>query len=526
MLFDLGSAAVPVQPPSASDLTRIAESFGMPLSESELEHYTALAGGLVASYARVDELDAPPRPVEYPRVDTGHRPLGEDNPCNGWAWKCSIPGAPEGPLSGVRVAIKDNICLAGIPMLNGTEMLEGFVPREDATVVTRLLDAGAEIIGKTAVPAFCFDGGSVTGYPAPEPENPYSPGHLPGASSSGSAVVVALGEADMALGGDQGGSIRMPASWSGIVGHKPTWGLVPYTGAFPIEQTLDHLGPMCRSVRDCARMLEAIAGPDGLDPRQAGAEVQPYVQELDRGAVRLRVGILTEGFGWPDVSESDVDDAVRAAAQTFEGLGATVDQVSVPIHRDGLAIWTAIAAEGATELMVKGNGMGTNWRGHYTTDLSDFYGKARAGRSRDFSPTVKVTILVGEYMAQRYDRHYYAKAQNLSRLAGALYDAALTDYDVLVMPMTAMKALPRPGADASASELVGAALANLHNTAVFDATGHPAISVPCGLSDGLPIGMMLVGRHFDDATVLRTAHAYEQVRPELESPAGAPLATA
>jgi amidase len=330
----------------------------------------------------------------------------------------------------------------------------------------------------------------------------------------------------MALGGDQGGSIRMPASWSGIVGHKPTWGLVPYTGAFPIELTLDHLGPMCRSVRDCARMLEAIAGPDGLDPRQGAAEVQPYVQGLELGADGLRVGILTEGFGWPDVSEADVDGAVRAAAQTFEGLGATVREISVPVHRDGLAIWTAIAAEGATELMVKGNGMGTNWRGHYTTDLSDFYGKARTSRARDFSPTVKLTMLVGEYMAQRYDRHYYAKGQNLSRLARALYDAALAEYDVLVMPTTAMKALPRPGANASATELVGAALANLHNTAVFDATGHPAISVPCGLSDGLPIGMMVVGRHFDDATVLRAAHAYEQARGEFTSPARKALATA
>ena len=235
---------------------------------------------MIASYQRLDEMDAPPRPVKYPRLDTGHRPIGAENPGNGWAWKCSIPGAPEGPLAGVRVAVKDNICLAGIPMLNGTEMLEGFVPREDATVVMRLLDAGAEIVGKTAVPAFCFDGGSVTGYPKPEPENPYDAARLPGASSSGSAVVVALGEADMALGGDQGGSVRMPASWSGIVGHKPTWGLVPYTGAFPIEFTLDHLGPMCRSVRDCARMLEVIAGPDGLDPRQGGAVTQPYLELL------------------------------------------------------------------------------------------------------------------------------------------------------------------------------------------------------------------------------------------------------
>lgn len=512
---------MPVQPPSATELVRLAAQLGFELEGAELDQLTDLAAGMIGSYRRLDELDAPLRPVRYPRADVGHRPTGEENPGNGWVWKCSIPGAPEGPLAGERVAIKDNVCLAGVPMLNGSEMLEGFVPREDATVVTRLLDAGAEIVGKTAVPAFCFDGGSVTGYPAPEPENPHDAARLPGASSSGSAVVVALGEADMAIGGDQGGSIRMPASWSGIVGHKPTWGLVPYTGAFPIELTLDHLGPMCRSARDCARMLEAIAGPDGLDPRQGGAVTQPYVAELEHGAHGLRIGILTEGFGWPDVSQPDVDEAVRAAAQTFESLGASVTEVSVPMHRDGLAIWTAIAAEGATELMVKGNGMGTNWRGHYTTDLSDFYGKARAGRARDFSPTVKLTILVGEYMAQRYDRHYYAKGQNLSRLLRDHYDHALAQLDLLVMPTTAMKALPRPGAGASVTELVGSALANLHNTAVFDATGHPALSVPCGFSDGLPIGMMLVGRHFDDATVLRAAHAYEEARGPLPAPARA-----
>ena len=510
---------MPVQPPSPTELVRLAAQFGFVLEGTELAEITTLAAGMIASYQRLDELDAPLRPVRYPRADVGHRPLREDNPGNGWVWKCSIPGASDGPLAGERVAIKDNICLAGIPMLNGTEMLEGYVPREDATVVTRLLDAGAEIVGKTAVPAHCFDGGSVTGYPAPEPENPYAAGRLPGASSSGSAVVVALGEADMALGGDQGGSIRMPASWSGIVGHKPTWGLVPFTGAFPIELTLDHLGPMCRSARDCARMLEAIAGPDGLDPRQGDAVTQPYVAALQHGAAGLRIGILAEGFGWPAVSEPDVDDAVRAAAHAFEALGATVSEVSVPMHRDGLAIWTAIAAEGATELMVKGNGMGTNWRGHYTTDLSDFYGKARTSRARDFSPTVKLTMLVGEYMAQRYDRHYYAKGQNLSRLVRDEYDHALSRCDLLVMPTTAMKAPPRPGAGASLTELVGAALGNLHNTAVFDATGHPACSVPCGLSDGLPVGMMLVGRQFDDATVLRAAHAYEEARGPLETPA-------
>jgi amidase len=176
--------------------------------------------------------------------------------------------------------------------------------------------------------------------------------------------------------------------------------------------------------------------------------------------------------------------------------------------------------------MVKGNAMGTNWRGHYTTDLLDFYGRARAARAADYSPTVKLTMMVGEYMSQRYSRHYYAKGQNLSRMARAQYDEALEQYDVLVMPTTAMKALTRPAPDASVPEIIGAALANLHNTAVFDATGHPALSVPCGFSAGLPVGMMLVGRHNDDATVLRAGHAYEEARGELPAPGGKALATA
>jgi amidase len=509
-----------VQPPSPDELKRIArDTFNMELHGSELEAITAMTGAMVAGYTRIDELDAPPRPVKYARADTGHRPTGDENPGNGWVWKCSIPGAADGPLSGVRVGIKDNICVAGIPLLNGTSMMEGFVPREDATVVTRILDAGAEIVGKTAVPAYCFDGSSVTGYPDPQPVNPHDPERVPGASSSGSAVVVSTGQADIALGGDQGGSIRMPSSWSGIVGHKPTWGLVPYTGAFPIELTLDHLGPMAKSARDCARMLEVIAGPDGLDPRQSGHEAQGYVQALEAGPDGLRVGIVTEGFGWPDTSEPDVDETVRAAAATLEGAGATVEEVSIPWHRDGLAIWNAIATEGATELMVKGNSMGTNWKGHYTTDLLDFYGRARIARANDYSQTVKLVALLGAYMSERYGYHYYAKGQNLGRVLTSKYDEALANYDVLLMPTTVLKAIKRPPADASFPEMVASALANLHNTAAFDVTGHPAISVPAGMSNGLPVGMMLIGKHYDDATVLRAAHAFEQARGEFPMPA-------
>jgi amidase len=502
---------VPIQPPSRAELARIAEAYHLGLSEDELATFDELAGPTLAGFGRLDELPDEALPVSYPRVDVGHRPTGEENPSNGWSWKCSIPGAADGPLAGRTVGVKDNVCVAGVPMLNGSPIMEGYVPREDATVVTRLLNAGAHIVGKTAVPAFCFDGGGLTGYPDPQPTNPHDPAFLCGASSNGSAAVLVTGEADLALGGDQGGSIRLPSSWSGCCGHKPTHGLVPYTGIFPIELTLDHIGPMAMTVTDCALMLEAIAGEDGLDPRQIGVVTQPYTQGLELGADGLRIGLLREGFEIPEVSEADVDAAVRDAADALAREGAEVDEVSVPMHRDGLAIWNAIAIEGATDLMVRGDAFGTNHKGHYTTDLVDFYGRARRARGHDFSVTVKLTVLLGGYLSERYNHHYYAKAQNLGRRLRDRYAEALERFDVLMMPTTAMKARPIP-ADAAIPDVLAAALGNLHNTSPFDVTGNPALSVPCGTSDGLPIGMMLVGRHFDDATVLRAGHAYEQVR--------------
>ena len=183
--------------------------------------------------------------------------------------KTSIKGASSGPLKGKKVAIKDNVMVAGVPMMNGNSILEGYVPEIDATVVARLLDAGAEIVGKTHCESYCISGGSHTGAKGPV-HNPYKMGYSAGGSSSGSGVVVALGEADMALGGDQGGSIRMPSCWCGIYGMKPTHGLVPYTGIMPIEIFVDHTGPMTATVTDNALMLEVIAGPDGYDPRQYG----------------------------------------------------------------------------------------------------------------------------------------------------------------------------------------------------------------------------------------------------------------
>ena len=243
------------------------------------------------------------------------------------------------------------------------------MPDIDATVVTRILDAGGTIIGKTVCEDLCFSGGSHTSKPLPV-RNPKKSTHSAGGSSSGSAVAVAIGEADMALGGDQGGSIRMPASWCGIYGLKPTHGLVPYTGVFPIELTLDHCGPMARTAQEVALLLSVIAGPDGMDPRQIGVRTQDYLQAVGQGAKGLKIALVKEGFGRQD-SEKIVDDTVQRAAKNSSASAPMVDEVSVPMHIARIHIWNAIIVEGSTELMIKGNGFGSNWDGLLLTSLLD-----------------------------------------------------------------------------------------------------------------------------------------------------------
>jgi amidase len=494
-----------VKRPNLEQLRAVAEDLGMNMSQEDLESYSALMQPNFAAYDVVEAMPDYLPEVKYPRTP-GYQPEGEENKYNAWYVKTTIKGAQGGKLAGKTIAIKDNVCVAGVPMMNGASTLEGYVPNTDATIVTRILDAGGTILGKTHCEYFCFSGGSHTGAKGPV-HNPHRMGYSAGGSSSGSGVVVATGEADMAIGGDQGGSIRMPASFCGIYGMKGTHGLVPYTGVMPIEITLDHTGPMTSNVHDNALLMEVLAGADGLDPRQYAPKVAEYTRALDGGVRGLRIGIVKEGFGLPN-SEGDVDAKVMAGAKLFGKLGATVDEISVPMHLLGPAIWLPIAAEGATELMMKGNGMGTNWRGLYTTSLLDAH-SAWKHRADELSDSLKITMLLGQYFTKHYRGHFYAKAQNLSRKLRAAYDAALANYDLLLMPTLPVKATPLPAADAPRSLYLQRAFEMIPNTAPFDATGHPAMTLPCGMSDGLPVGLMLIGKHFDESTIYRAAAAFE-----------------
>ena len=493
------------QRPTHAQLKEVVEELGMSMPDDRIQDFLDVMQGTLDAYDAVDAMPDNMPPVSYPRGDFSH-PSAEDNPYNAWYVRTEIRGAPDGPLSSRTVALKDNVCLASIPMMNGASTLEGYTPDVDATIVTRLLDAGATIVGKARCEYFCLSGGSHTSAPGPV-ENPHKPGYSAGGSSSGSAALVAGGEVDMAIGGDQGGSIRIPSAYSGCYGLKPTHGLVPYTGVMPIETTIDHTGPMTGNVLDNAVMLQAIAGADGLDPRQYDPQVDDYVAAVGQGADGLRIGVVTEGFGHAS-SEPDVDAKVRAASEIFRGLGASVEEVSIPTHLDGPAIWTPIAVEGLTNQMMLGNGMGTGWKGMYTTSLLDFHAGWRRGAD-DLSDTLKICMLIGQYYLKHSGGHYYAKAQNLARKLQADYDAAFEGCDLLLMPTLPMKATPLPPDDAPLDLYCQRAFEMLPNTSPFDVTGHPAMSIPCGMSGGLPIGMMLVAGKWREATIYRAAAAFE-----------------
>jgi amidase len=505
----LGGPMSTVRRPTLEQMHDIVGSLHLSMSQGEVAEYLEVLEGTFQAYDRVNELPDYLPPVRYPRTP-GYRPGANENPLNAWAVKTEVGGAAPRPRAGQRRGRKDNICLAGVPMMNGASTLEGYVPDIDATVVTRILDAGGTIVGKAHCEYFCLSGGSHTSALGPV-HNPYKYGYSAGGSSSGCGALVGAGEVEMAIGGDQGGSIRMPASYSGCYGMKATHGLVPYTGVMPIEATIDHTGPMTATVGDNALLLEVIAGADGLDPRQYDVQVEKYsyTTGLGRGVSGMRIAMVTESFGWPS-SEPDVDAKVREAAERLRAAGAIVEPVSIPMHRDGGAIWTPIALEGLMAQMMHGNGMGFNWKGLYTTSLLDAHANWRS-RADELSRTLKISMLAGEYFIKHHRGHFYAKAQNLGRLLRKTYDDVLARHDLLLMPTLPMKATPLPPANAPLALWCQRGFEMLPNTCPFDVTGHPAMNIPCGMSDGLPIGMMLVGKHYAETTIYRAAHAFEQL---------------
>ncbi len=497
--------------PSAEDLVDISDRFGLRLTEAELEDFLDLTGAVLEGYDELDQYPDLLRMVTPAVRIPGPRPDPEADPLNGIVRYCDVKAASDvqGALSGKRIGVKDTICVAGIPMTCASRLLYDYVPDIDATVVMRILQAGGHITAVLNTDDFAFSGGGHTSTYGVG-LNPVNKDHTAGGSSCGSAIAPATGLVDIALGGDQGGSIRIPASWSGIVGHKPTHGLVPYSGIVGFDQTIDHIGPMAKTVDDVALLLQVIAGKDDtcIDPRQPdNLEVPDYSAALNGDIKGLNIAVVQEGFGTPE-SMPDVDEAVGEAAKFLTKLGASVQEVSVPEHRQVVPIWNCVAIEGGVDSFYHGHASYQN-KGWYNPRLMSAMGRAIKTHGGDFSPTAKLGVLLGHYMRESYDGVFYGRAQNMSRRLTAAYDKVLREFDLVLMPTTPQTAHAVPAMpEQNRKEHVVQALNMVRNTAAFNLTGHPSVTVPCRDIKGLPVGLMLTGAHFADATVLRAAHAY------------------
>ena len=381
--------ADPIAEPTAEEIREFARQLGFALDASEADAYLTMLQAALHSCRKIELLESF-RPAPRFHRPAGDRPPRSENPYNAWYWRSEIKGAPSGPLSGSRAGVKDIISVAGLPMLIGRDE-DGYVAEIDATAVARLLDAGVTIAGKT----LASDGAGIWDLEDNSPfvtvRNPRKPTHAPGGSSSGSAAALAAGDVELALGTDMGGSVRIPASWSGVVGLRPSHGLVPYTGVIGSDMTMTVLGPMARDVETVARALDVLAGPDPLDPRQRGiaAPEASYVNALGPGARGLRIGVLREGFGhrhWDMLdlpgSEEVVDRKVRSALAALARAGAVVEDVSVPEHVDAVHVFHAMYCEGNADMFFN-NSVGSGFLGYYDTGLMEACGEAVAGTAID-----------------------------------------------------------------------------------------------------------------------------------------------
>lgn len=408
------------------------------------------------------------------------------------------------PLAGIPVAVKDNICTRGWLTTCGSRMLEGYRPPYDATVVTRLREAGAIVVGKANCDEFAM--GSSTENSAFGPtRNPWDPTRVPGGTSGGSAAAVAAGEVPLAFGSDTGGSIRQPAAFCGVVGLKPTYGRVSRFGLVAFASSLDQIGPLARSVRDAALLLQVVAGRDPADSTSADVAVPPYPDMLTGGLRGMRLGIVREFLG--DGIDPGVASAVREAVGIYRDLGAVCEEVSLPSAPYALPAYYLIAPAEASSNLARYAGVHYGYR---TPDAVDLYTMYARTRREGFGAEVKRRIMLGTYaLSAGYYDAFYLRAQRVRTLIRRDFEAAFARFDALIGPVTPTPAF-RLGE--KIDDPLQMYLSDVYTVPV-NLAGIPGVSIPCGFSGGLPVGLQIIGRPFDEGTVLNVAFAFEQATP-------------
>src|SRR6202451_1146653 len=414
----------------------------------------------------------------------------------------AVKGEKLPPLGGVPVGIKDVMATQGVRTTAGSRILGNYIPPYDCTAVARLEAAGAVVLGKLNCDEFAM--GSSNENSAFHPvHNPRDLNRVPGGSSGGSAAAVAADMAVVALGSDTGGAIRQPASFCGVVGLMPTYGRVSRYGLIAFASSLDHIGPLAKTVKDAATVLRTIAGRDAMDSTSADVPVPDYVAELDKPVRGLKLGVAKEYFG--EGLDEEVRQAVEAAIDTLKGLGCEIVPVSLPHTPYAIPTYYLVATAEASSNLARYDGVRYGHRARGVKTLQEMY---RRSRDEGFGAEVKRRIMLGTYaLSAGYYDAYYLKAQKVRTLLTRDFEEAFKKVDAIVTPTS-------PAAAFKLGEKVDDPLA-MYLADIFtvtaDLAGIPGISVPCGeTKENLPIGLQILGKHFDEATILRVAHACEQ----------------
>lgn len=411
-----------------------------------------------------------------------------------------VPAEDRGPLFGLPIGVKDNIVTEGLETTCSSKILEGFNPIYDATVVRKLKEAGMITIGKINMDEFAM-GSSNENSAYQKTRNPWNLEHVPGGSSGGSAAAVAAGEVPFSLGSDTGGSIRQPAAFCGVVGMKPTYGRVSRFGLVAFASSLDQIGPITRNVEDNAKLLEVISGVDPMDSTSANVEVPNFSEAIGKPIKGLKIGVPKEYMG--DGVSEEVRESVRAALKVLEAQGAVWEEVSLPHSEYALATYYLLSSSEASSNLARFDGIRYGYRAEEATNLLELYKMTRA---QGFGDEVKRRIMLGTYSlsAGSYDA-YYLKAQKVRTLIKQDFEKVFEEYDVIVGPTT-----PTPAF--KIGEIVDDPLTMYANdilTIPVNLAGVPGISIPCGFSNGLPLGIQIIGKHFDESTIYQVASAYE-----------------
>jgi aspartyl-tRNA(Asn)/glutamyl-tRNA(Gln) amidotransferase subunit A len=410
-----------------------------------------------------------------------------------------LNGEDTGPLAGIPMVLKDNMCTNGILTTCSSKILHNFIPPYDATVTELLQQAGAILLGKTNLDEFAM-GSSTENSAFFTTRNPWDPKRVPGGSSGGSAAAVAASEALFSLGSDTGGSIRQPAAFCGVVGMKPTYGRVSRYGLIAFASSLDQIGPFTKDVRDCALVMNAIAKHDARDTTSADMETPDYTAFLDGNVKGMKIGIPSEYFA--EGIAPGVNAAVRKAIDVLVSLGAEAQEVSLPHTEYGIPVYCLIAPAEASSNLARYDGVQYGFRAK-ADNLIDMYKKTR---SEGFGTEVKRRIMLGTYaLSSGYYDAYYLRALKVRTLIKQDFDEAFKNFDVILTPTTPTTAFVA----GTVEDPIIMYLNDLYTIPV-NLAGLPAVSLPCGFADGLPVGLQLIGKHFDEGTILRAAHAYEQ----------------